>query len=80
MESRFGDDPRLQPAGGSLSSLSEDIEGELGFQKELIGCYGKHLDKLSNFLGKSAVNKIARAEIQGTVKGLCYKDALWEFS
>jgi len=59
MESRYGDDSRFRRVRASLDSFSQEFESELGLEKELIGCYGEHLDNLHSFLNKATVDQIS---------------------
>jgi len=58
MERRYGDDPGFRRARTSLDSFYQDYQRELGFEKELIGCYGEHLDNIQMSLSRTTESSI----------------------
>jgi len=50
MEQRYGDHPGFRRAKASLDQLSYEAEKELKIEKDVMGCYGEHLDSLHRVL------------------------------
>lgn len=58
IERRFGDHPGFRRAKASLDQLSPEVEDELRVEKEVMGCYGEHLDKLYDILNTLTTEQI----------------------
>ncbi len=64
MEYRYGDNPGFRRARASLDQLSPEVEEELRTEKEVMGCYGEHLDRLSSVLNRLTTDQIGEQYAQ----------------
>ena len=64
MEYRYGDHPGFRRARASLDRLSPEVENELKTEKEIMGCYGEHLHRLSSVLNTLTTDQISERYAQ----------------
>jgi hypothetical protein len=59
MEHRYREHPGFSRAKASLEQLSGQVEEELSVEKEIMGCYAEHLDRLNRVLNIMTADQIA---------------------